>query len=219
MPVPDSSRLHPHPDSRPPSSDHQDLELRRGSGQLRPPGYVASTRPGGTSSLTRRCSGLASLAAELHSLGRAGPSRDYVAGVAGLRSGRPLCPCPLIRLWQSRRAIKIRPASQGGAAPRHAPLSGVCGGRQVLAHHPGPAAVRHRQLTRSRLAETVAPFKDYSRITANNQGVFKRDPEDSRPSELMPSGMSGPARLPLRLGSRSIGQEQARQSTSHRGTA
>jgi len=36
------------------------------------PGRVASTRPRGTSSLTRRCSGLASLAAELHSLGHRG---------------------------------------------------------------------------------------------------------------------------------------------------
>jgi len=64
--------------SRPPKSDHQDLELGGGSGHLRDPGYGASSRPGGTSSLTRRCSGLASLAAELHSLGR--PSLHLVTG-------------------------------------------------------------------------------------------------------------------------------------------
>jgi len=46
------------------------------------PGCVASARPGGTSSLTRRCSGLASLAAELHSLGT-GASSSVVPG-AGL---------------------------------------------------------------------------------------------------------------------------------------
>jgi hypothetical protein len=38
VPVPDSSRLHPHLPSRPPKHDHQDRELRRGSGHLRGPG-------------------------------------------------------------------------------------------------------------------------------------------------------------------------------------
>ena len=54
--------------------------------------------------LTRRCSGLASLAAELHSLGRAGPDGDHVSGRVRLRPRRSSRPCPLITSWQPRRA-------------------------------------------------------------------------------------------------------------------
>jgi len=147
-------------------------------------GCGASTRSGGTSSLTRRCSGLASLAAELHSLGIA---RDRLAraGRVRLRSGYSPRPRPLSSSWQSRRAVETRRGFR--ASPHRVTSSVVCAvyrARQVLSFRSGsvPRCVtaNSRVLGRPR---PVVPFKQYSDILSDHRGgpQAERGPRNPEP--------------------------------------
>jgi len=142
-----------------------------------------------------------------------------VTGTVRLRPGRLSRSCPLIPLWQSRQASKTRRTFRAVPHRVTSPLRNVCGGRQVLVHHPHPAAVRHRRLTGSRQAETLAPFKDHSNIPANHQGGLQEGPGKSETFGAHALGKAGPARLPLkaRVTINRAGASSA--VNSHRGTA
>jgi len=79
--------------------------------------------------------------------------------------------------------------------------------------------VRHRRLTGSRVAETAAPFKDYSSITANHQGGLQEGTggSDTLGGSCLPEGWarktSGEARVTINRAEASTG------ANSHRGTA
>jgi len=134
--------------------------------------------------LTRRCSGLASLATELHSLGIA---RDRLAraGRVRLRSGYSPRPRPLSSSWQSRRAVETRRGFR--ASPHRVTSSVVCAvyrARQVLSFRSGsvPRCVtaNSRVLGRPR---PVVPFKQYSDILSDHRGgpQAERGPRNPEP--------------------------------------
>jgi len=91
--------------------------------------------------------------------------------------------------------IKDQPGLTGAAATRHTSPSHRGRWSTGLAYSPGGAALRHREVTGLRVAETLAPFKDYSRITADDQGGLQEGPGDSRPwSSGLPRGRAhGPS--------------------------
>jgi len=119
---------------------------------------ISSTLGTGAVGLTRRCSGLASLAAELHSLGIA---RDRLAraGRVRLRSGCSPRTRPLTTSWQSRRAPRTPPGFR--ASPHRVTSSPVCTVNRACQVPPlqtcSGVAVRHRQAHRLSRGRDLTP--------------------------------------------------------------